>query len=141
MTTRAQVIAEARGWLGASWRHQGRTRAGVDCVGLVVKVAHALGLSEFDSNDYARQATDETLLAICREHLVEVPIAEMQTGDIVLMRFGTQRHLAFLGDYTLGGLSLIHAYALHPRKVVEVRLAPKMQEKIVAAFRFPQVTD
>ena len=32
--TREMVVAEARTWIGVKWRHQGRTREGVDCIGL-----------------------------------------------------------------------------------------------------------
>ena len=49
MVTRTDIVAAARGWLGVPWRHQGRSRAGVDCVGLVVVVCRSLGLSDHDS--------------------------------------------------------------------------------------------
>jgi cell wall-associated NlpC family hydrolase len=32
------IVSAARSWLGVPWRHQGRTRQGVDCAGLVVLV-------------------------------------------------------------------------------------------------------
>lgn len=137
--TPARVVTEARGWLGVKWRHQGRTREGVDCVGLVVMVARALGLSDVDRTDYARQAADETLREIMREHLLEIPAASAAPGDVVLMRFGAQRHVAILGDYVFGGLSLIHAWSLHPRRVVEVRLDDAARARIMGTFRFHQV--
>ena len=37
------IVAAARTWLGVPWRHQGRTRQGVDCAGLVVLVGRGLG--------------------------------------------------------------------------------------------------
>jgi cell wall-associated NlpC family hydrolase len=44
------IIAAARSWLGVPWRHQGRTRQGVDCAGLVVLVGRGLGLDDYDTS-------------------------------------------------------------------------------------------
>ena len=137
--TGADIVAEARQWLGVKWRHQGRTRGGVDCIGLVVKVAHGLQLSTFDVSNYSVQSVDETLRDGCRQHLVEIPVTQMAPGCVAVMRFGSQRHIGILGDYPAGGLSLIHSYAQAPRKVVEVRLDPIWRGRIMAAFRFPGV--
>lgn len=131
----AAVVTEARSWLGVRWRHQGRSREGVDCIGLVIKVAHGLGLSEFDTADYARQATDETLLAGCRKHLLAVQRSAMAPGHVVVMHFDNQRHIGIVGDYVHGGLSLIHAHAL-ARKVVEHRLDDAWRSRIIAAFAY-----
>ena len=43
------IIAAARAWLGVPWRHQGRTRQGVDCAGLVVLVGREFGLAAYDT--------------------------------------------------------------------------------------------
>lgn len=51
MATRAQIVEEARSYLGTKWLHQGRTRDGVDCAGLVACVGNALGLIAYDRND------------------------------------------------------------------------------------------
>lgn len=37
-------VAEARSYLGTPWRHQGRNRMGIDCVGLVIVSARINGL-------------------------------------------------------------------------------------------------
>lgn len=137
--TGGMIVAQARQWLGVTWRHQGRTRTGVDCIGLVIKVAHELQLSQFDIANYSAKATDETLRDGCRQHLVEIPLATMQPGDVVVMRFSGQRHIGFLGDYCFGGLSVIHSCALHPRKVIEARLDATWRGRIMGAFRFPEV--
>lgn len=39
-----KFIDEARSYLSVPWKHQGRTRRGVDCVGLVVLAARSCGL-------------------------------------------------------------------------------------------------
>lgn len=141
--TGADVTAAARSYLGVPWRHQGRSREGIDCAGLVIKVAHELGLFDFDTADYSRQAKDETMLALCREHLVDVALAGARPGDVPVMRFGTNRHIGIFGDYVHGGLSLIHAYSNHPRRVVEHRFGDDwlrlVQAQLIGVFRFPGV--
>ena len=133
------IVTCARSWVGVRWLHQGRSREGVDCAGLVIEVAHELGLSEFDTADYARQATDESMLDLCREHLTEVTQSDMRPGDVLVLRFDCNRHIGFVGDYVHGGLSLIHAYAQAPHKVVEHRLSPDWLMRVIAVFRFPEV--
>lgn len=139
--TGAEIVTATRGWVGVRWLHQGRSRAGIDCAGLVIKVAHDLGMSDFDAFDYARHASDETMLAVCREHLVEIEKSEAGPGDVAVMRFGCNRHIGIFGDYLHGGLTLIHAYSQHPRRVVEHRFTDEwlrsVDASLIGAFRFP----
>lgn len=139
MTTPADVVACARTQIGVRWQHQGRTQDGRDCIGLVLYVAHTLGQSEFDTRDYARFASDETMLELCRAHLVAVQPADLASGDLAVFGFDSQRHIGIIGDYPApGALSLIHAHAIN-RKVVEHRLDDQWQRRILGRFRFPGV--
>lgn len=137
----ADIVTAARSYMGVRWLHQGRSREGIDCAGLVLKVAHELGLTEFDTADYAPQATDETMLALCSEHMQPVEFADLRPGDVVVMAYDDNRHLAFVGDYLYGGLSLIHAYSQAPRRVVEHRFADEFTARVRGCFRFPEVTE
>lgn len=132
------IVTEARTWIGVRWLHQGRTREGVDCAGLVIKVAHELGLSTFDTADYARQAIDEAMLELCRGHLQPIGRQDIRPGDVLVMRFENQRHIGVVGDYIYGGLSLIHAYAPN-RKVVEHRFDSVWMSRVIGCFRFRAV--
>lgn len=135
MTTARQVVQTARSWLGVRWRHQGRDRNGVDCLGLNIQILHEHSLTTFDKVDYARQATDETMLTLCHEHLT--PISRLELGCVVVMAYGNQRHMGLIGDYPLPNeWSLIHA-ALIYRKVVEHRLDSAWERRIVGRFRIP----
>jgi cell wall-associated NlpC family hydrolase len=129
MTTRQQIVDEARAHLGCRWIHQGRSRAGVDCVGLVIRVAHALGLSTFDTADYSRQPDPVRMRALLAEHMV--PISRPRIGDVLLMRFEHEpQHVAIVSD-----IGIIHAYA-QARRVVEHRLDDIWQSRIVGAYQF-----
>jgi cell wall-associated NlpC family hydrolase len=129
MVTRADVIAEARRWKETRWHHQGRNSAGIDCIGLVIMVSHALGLSDFDITDYARQPDPKMMRGLLAAHMD--PIAKPEPGDVLLMRFEKEpQHVAILTD-----IGIIHAYA-QARKVVEHRLDSLWRSRIVGAYRY-----
>ena len=138
--TGADVITEARSWLGTRFHHQGRLKGvGVDCAGLVVGVAEALGLQVQDRTDYTRQPDGTMLQETCDEQLIRIPLEDIRPGDLLLMRFEQEpQHLGIVGDYEFGGLSLIHAYA-QARRVVETRLDEVWLSRVVGAYRFSGV--
>ena len=150
MATRAQVVAEAREWIGTRWDHQHCMKGrGCDCIGLVKGVALALGLyaPETSSTALAQQFAGYGKAPAAGElerglRLFAAPIdrEKADIGDVVLMRVrGAPRHVGILGDYPLGGFSLIHA-ALVPRKVVEQRLDDAWTASVVGYYRLPGVT-
>jgi cell wall-associated NlpC family hydrolase len=139
--SRAAIAQAARAWLGVRFAHQGRSREGVDCAGLVIVVARELGLvpAEFNVTGYSRRPDGRSLLAHCRAHLAEVSPAAIAAGDVLAFRTETDpQHLALAADYFAGGLALVHAYA-PARKVTENRLDEGWRSLLVAAFRFPGV--
>lgn len=144
MTTREDIVAEARTWLGTPWRHQHRTKGlAVDCAGLVIGVARTLGLvaPDFDVTGYSRNP-DGTLLAVCERHLQRIPREAMQPGDVVVVASAEDpQHLGIVGDYVHGGLSLIHATSTGQRGVVETRLMFAVNFKFRAAFAFHGVDE
>lgn len=137
---RESIIAEARTWLGTPHVHQARIRGvGVDCIGLVVGVALALGLPSAEAflaspyRTYAARPNVAALENACAAFLV--PVAQRQAGDIVLMHFvGEPQHFGILtgGDY------LIHAYA-PARAVVEHRIDPKWRRRIMRAYAYREL--
>lgn len=129
MTTRQQIVDEARKWEKTRWHHQGRSRAGVDCIGLVIRVAHALGLSTYDITDYSRQPDPNMMRRLLGEHME--PVSQPQIGDVLLMKFEMEpQHVAIVTDR-----GIIHAYA-QARKVTEHRLDEQWQSRIVGAYQF-----
>lgn len=142
MTQREEIVASARKYLGARWSHQGRADDKMDCAGLVIKVATEMGFIDWDVTDYERQATDERMLKLCREHLIEIKRSELLPGDLVVLAYGQNRHIGITGDYPHGGVSLIHAQAMFPRIVGENRLCDEWLQivgaRIVGCFQFPE---
>mgnify|MGYP000308850099 CR=1 FL=1 len=135
------TVATARSYLGTRWLHQGRTREGIDCIGLVIEVAKHVKGWTYDITDYARQATDETMLNLCHHHLEAKGLHEVQPGDVLIMAFDHQRHAAIVGDYPAPHeVSIIHAYATS-RAVVEQRLDTMWSNRVIGCFRFPEGTN
>ncbi len=132
--TPAAVVQAAQEWLRVPYHHQGRVRAGVDCVGLIVVVGKSLGLfaQDFDYGHYGRSATGE-LDAILDKHLVRIP--EPVPGCIVSIRWWKRAH--HLAIYT--GRDLIHSHQSFGG-VTQHRCDGRWLRRIVAAYDFPGVT-
>jgi len=134
----AAFIAEARTYVtdGVRFRHQGRSRRGVDCAGLLLASMAAIGRPITDLAAYGREPLGGGLRGMLVANLGEpVPKDEMRPGDVVLMRFrGEPTHVGMLGDYVHGGCSLIHAYAMM-KKVVEHRIDEEWDGYIIEVFR------
>lgn len=138
--TRAQVVAQARSWVGTPWHHQGRIWGlGVDCVGLVIGVARELCLvaPDFDETGYPRQPDGRSLMHLADLHMTRARVdAPLQAGQVIVVAFDSDpQHLGILGDYRHGGLSIIHAAALaQPGRVIETRLMFSRAMRFVAAY-------
>jgi cell wall-associated NlpC family hydrolase len=143
VTTRADVVAAARGWISTPFHHQARLRGvGVDCAGLVIGVARELGLvaPDFDVGGYSRVPDGSSLIRWCDAYMQRSTRADMLPGDVIVVRFDRDpQHLGLLGDYRHGGLSIIHALSLAPAKVIETRLMFSRAMEFVAAYRLPGI--
>ncbi|PLC06410.1 hypothetical protein CY658_05090 [Variovorax sp. RO1] len=137
--TGADIVSAARKLRGVRWRHQGRSLDGVDCIGLVVLARASLGLSTLDVTDYARRASNEAMLSYCREHMREVTLDDIELGDVLVMRFDSDRHMAVVADYPGGGLSIVHSH-LPNKRVTENRLDQHFLSRVVGCFRMPEVS-
>lgn len=106
---RRTFIDAARARVGVPFRHRGRTDRGLDCIGLLVVALHAVGRQPQDRRTYGRAPERDKLRESVREHFGD-PVDQPQPGDIVLMRWTDRpQHVAIVGDYAHGGLSLIHS--------------------------------
>lgn len=83
-----EVEAVAREYMGVEWRHQGRTTAGIDCVGLVLVVGWRLGFIP-DGKDvpaYGRRAQPLKFLHEFHNNLDPIRVDEVQYGDVVIQK-------------------------------------------------------
>ncbi|MCY1550944.1 putative phage cell wall peptidase, NlpC/P60 family [compost metagenome] len=128
------IITTARSMLRSPFKHQGRVPGlGLDCAGLLVCTCQALGLPIEDVQGYGRNPFNGLLEQAIRRQpfLREVPKAELQPGDVLLMRFSqAPQHIAIATEH-----GMIHAYE-HSGAVVEHRLAEVWRARITHVFRF-----
>jgi cell wall-associated NlpC family hydrolase len=138
-TNRDEVVAEARRWLGVPWRHQGRTRAGVDCAGLVVMVARALGLADYDTFGYSRRAHGQAFVEHFRAAMDGIRVAEAELGDVLVFAdHAYPCHCGFLTE-KFEQPHLLHAH-ISRRQVVEEPYIGEWPAKVRFAFRFRGVS-
>lgn len=111
----AEVIAEARAWIGTPVIWQASVKGvGCDCKGLIWGVARALGLPEGETL-HARMASYSRLVPVnlLRHGLAATfeRVRERKPGDVILMNWkGSPAHL---GIFT--GEGVVHAFGLGPR--------------------------
>jgi hypothetical protein len=147
MTTSHEVIACARQFAGVRFAHQGRSAAGLDCLGLLLLTAQGLGL-QFDAQgvealDVPHYGTRPDAMMLKQKldtHLLPIGNAQVREADIVLLRIdGMPQHLALITDYPMvGELGMIHAYA-PAREVVEHRYDAHWRRQTYRAYRLPQL--
>lgn len=143
MTARENIVTAARGWLGVRWQHQGRTRHGIDCAGLIVCVGLDLGLfREIPPADYPRRPNGTFLPRMRASELTEIRPGEAQPGDV--LAFTTQAeacHCGILAEL-YGQPSVVHAH-VGRRKVCEELVAHIPAEIGIAthAFRYPRIEE
>lgn len=141
MTT-TDIVSIARETLGTPYMHQGRVGGlALDCAGVPVYVAKRLGISLTDYTRYGRLPVPNEMRAALDHHLLRVSKTEMRAGDVAWIRFQQEpQHLAIVGDYPLGGMSLIHAYnGAGLNRVVEHRMNETWYARICGVWRYPGV--
>ena len=139
VVTADAVIAEARRWLGVPWRHQGRTRAGVDCAGLVVMVAKALKQTDYDNTSYGRRAHGQDFVRHFQAGMDAVRVSEARPGDVLVFAdYAYPCHCGILSE-KLSQPHLLHAHITR-RKVVEEPYIGEWPAKVKFAFRFRGMT-
>ncbi|MDP2124556.1 MAG: NlpC/P60 family protein [Parvibaculum sp.] len=147
MTTRADIVAAARGWIGTPYRHQASLKgAGTDCLGLVRGVWRETIGAEPEAPppytpDWAEApggAAEETMADAARRHMTEIAVADAQAGEVVLFRMrpgGPAKHAAILSAPD----RMIHAWS--GRAVVETSMGRWWRVRAAFAFRFPGTDD
>jgi cell wall-associated NlpC family hydrolase len=134
--TQDDIVAAARLALDTPFQHQGRLAGqALDCAGLIIHVAKTLGIEPIDVQAYGRSPHQGLLKATLDNNPSVEAVAFRQAGDILLMRFDSEpQHLAICA-----GDTMIHSY-LNVGKVCEHRISSMWSSKIVAVYRFKDVT-
>lgn len=130
-----QIVVHCRGWIHTKFRHQGRSKSGVDCIGLFAEVAKEIGRTITIPSNYSHHPDQIFLLAELTRMFDKITKAEMAVGDLLLMRFMDDqqripcRHVAIRTD-----LGVLHSSAQF-KKVTEHGLDSEWMAKIEHVFR------
>lgn len=152
MTTRAEIVAAARDWIGTPFRHHQATKTiGSDCIGLVAGVANETGLTSawFDGRatafrGYGKTPDPKILLRACRMFLDPVPMSAVAVGDVLVMRTMNGHEPQHFGIVTAvqdgRPSAMVHAMNVVGR-VAEQPIDRKWLGRVLYAFRFRGVTE
>jgi hypothetical protein len=133
-------IAAARALVGKPFEHRGRGPDRWDCLGIIIAGAAARGVALKDRRAYGRHPISDGLYAeLVAQFGPPVP-GLPRIGQLGCFRFdGEPHHVGWFGNYFLGGLSLIHAYA-DVQKVAEHRFAGSgWDRRLCAVFQHPEL--
>ena len=131
MVTGAVLAQQARHYIGTPFYHCGRNEHGLDCCGLLIRVAHDLGMTDWDEVDYSQQVNTEYLRESIDKFCDPVPKKNMRAGDILLFSMmGSPQHLGIVTD-----LGFIHAHQT-AGGVVENSLDSIWLRRLVAVYRW-----
>lgn len=123
------VVEAARTYVGVPWRHQGRSRLGLDCAGLLVLAFRDCGRELVDLAGYTRHPWRDGLLRALGSNFT--PVSEPpQPGDILLFRITREpQHLAIRTDK-----GMIHSHAGSPG-VVEHGMDRYWTDRLIGVYR------
>ncbi len=134
------VIAAARAWLGTPYHDQASLRGvGCDCLGLARGVWRDLIGAERQaippySRDWGETGVREVLAEGARAMMIEIPLAQIGPGALVLFRMAPRAIAKHVGILTAHD-RFIHAY--DRLGVIEEALTIAWSRRIAFAFRFP----
>ncbi|MEO1721224.1 MAG: hypothetical protein AAFR84_02335 [Pseudomonadota bacterium] len=141
MIGRDEIVATALAFNGVPFRHGGRDRAGLDCVGLPIAVARELGAvpKDLDAAPYPRDP-DGTLLARMRAAGLRPRGSRPALGSVLVFCFppGPARHVGIV--VSVNPLDVIHADNGRGRVVVLRLGMPGARRSFpLTAFDFAEV--
>lgn len=142
--TAADIVAAARALLGTPFHHQGRVPGvGVDCAGVPICIARALGLvaPDWDVTAYPRVPDGVSLQRYCDDALL--PATAPEPGGVVLVAWGASglpQHLGVVVPYLHArALAMVHADSLRHGQVVLQRMVFGRVMRLVRTYRFAGV--
>ena len=132
------IIQEGMKWLETPWRHQGRTKRGIDCAGLIINIGKALNLMDYDVRHYPRDTRKDVFVNHFKACMIEQNVRDRQPGDVLLFRDGIYACHCGILNHVNNIPHILHAY-VGAGKTVNDPITKEMGEKITHCFRYPGV--
>jgi cell wall-associated NlpC family hydrolase len=143
---RQAIVDAARETVGWPFRHRGRNKNGIDCIGLLLYVSERTGLLEnmnlpnyYTGLNYDRRPATKGIDSqwLMRELSItgkRIQKSSVQMGDIVYCRNDKWVHVGIVTPE-----KMIHAYAFPHRRVIEHGYDKVWKRATIAAFSWPGV--
>jgi len=142
MVTQNAIADQARLYIGTPFRHQGRSRiGGLDCVGLLVRIAKDLKLSEYDFSIYSAEPNPAQFMEIARAcpDIERVNLKDRKIGDFLTISLPKYPcHVAIISFQSTSEERMIHAWA-GAGAVTEHRLDEFWFSRVRECYRFKGV--
>jgi cell wall-associated NlpC family hydrolase len=110
MTRREEFVDLVRAMVATPFHHQGRVPGvGIDCAGVVVCAAQAVGIEVADQQGYSRIPSGGQFLAAVKEHCEQIAADDVRPGDLMMFSWRTEpQHLAVV--VAMDPMSIVHAH-------------------------------
>ncbi len=129
-----KVVEAARSYLGCPFHHQGRSRAGIDCVGLIVRSGRDAGFTVHDHTVYPRFPKPAELLHHVGRSFAQVEnVFLAKPGDVVLFWIKKPKWPQHAGVLTAEGV--VHTWQTVGR-VVETPIHDFWADKVHSVWRY-----
>ena len=138
MTSKDEIVTKylekARSYINTPFKHQGRNKNGLDCIGIVVVPLNDIGFFTYENKNYRKYGLGGEIIDVLSKYCYEVekPFKYM-AGDILLFSKGASQHLAIYTDKN----TIIHAHNF-VGKVVEHSLTQDWEINITKVFRYKE---
>lgn len=137
------IVDAARSYVDVPFKHMGRTRHGLDCVGLVAIAGCDVGLkdiSDIHIPTYGRVPRPTLFDMALRCELVKCEYGQVRPGDVLLFSIRKlPQHLAIYAERE-GVPYMIHAYSRF-KKVVEHRIDRDWEQRLIAVWKWPELEE
>jgi hypothetical protein len=141
--TRQEIVHAAREYVGVPFQHQGRTKNGIDCGGLLICTAWDLGTlsRDWDGKPYPKQPTPQYVKWVFDTFWVKCSDLELKPGRVALMGLpvGPAIHIGLITSVN-GRPYLLHA-SPDAGRVAEHRIDSVWRKRITAVYEYPGVED
>ena len=127
-------------YLNVPFRHRGRTKNGLDCVGLVILAGKDIGFVAQDLRVYGREPWDDGLENYLKLNLGDPVDREPLPNDVLLLRLHRDvppSHVAICAPYPYPGtIGMVHTYGEIGR-VVYHRMDDRRRNQIAGVYQWP----
>lgn len=131
---REAIVQAARSYIDVPFMHQGRSRHGIDCAGLLTCVAYDLEIKDVRVTDYGRLPDPDRARSIIEAHMDPVPFAQLQPGDV--LSFVIVQDVQHYGlVVSMEPVRFVHAYQT-VGKVVEQSMFGPWLRRLRRCYRF-----